>query len=290
MQATVNDATAGPGRLEAVALAAMLLAALPAWATWSVVAVDQGTGRVAIASATCFPQRGFEGTPIVDLRDIQAIVVPGKGIAAAQAHADASLANQRLIFEELKEGTPPRRIVELLRADPDIEQRQFGVVDLRGRSAGYTGRGNPAAALDRQGRVVGTDIYYSVQGNTLRSGDVVTSAAQALERGDGTLTDRVMAALEAGDAAGGDSRCTCETEPRPDAPCTHKTAHVAYILRADPGDPTGGSFNDGDYAMYIDVTEANIRPTEDANPVATLRMRYDRWNASRQVSLPDDPR
>lgn len=265
----------------AFVLAATLLAASPGRATWSVVAVDQDTGRIAIASATCFPQRDFEGTPIDDLRDIQAIVVPGQGIAAAQARADATLASQRLIFEELKAGAHPRRIIERLMADPDIEQRQFGIVDLQGRGAGHTGRENPAAALDRQGHVDGTGFYYSVQGNTLRSEAVVASAVQAFERSDGMLTDRVMAALEAGDAAGGDSRCTCETQPRPDAPCTRKTAHVAYLLRADPGDSTGGSFNDGDYAMYIDVTEANIRPTEDANPVVTLRMRYDRWKAKR---------
>lgn len=260
----------------------MLLAVSPAGATWSVVAVDQGTGQVAIASATCFPQRDFEGTPIEDLRDIQAIVVPGKGVAAAQASADATLSNQRLVFKELKAGTHPRQIVELLMADSAAEQRQFGIVDLHGRSAGHTGTGNPGAALDRQGHVDGTGIYWSVQGNTLRNEEVVTSAAHALGRGDGTLTDRVMAALEAGDAAGGDSRCTCDTEPRPDAPCTAKTAHVAYILRADPGDATRGSFNDGDYALYIDVNETNIRPAEDANPVMTLRLRYDRWKASRR--------
>ena len=261
---------------------AVLLAASPARATWSVVAVDQDTGQVAIASATCFPQRGFEGTPIEDLRDIQAVVAPGHGIAAAQASADATLSNQRLVFEKLEAGTHPRQIVEMLMADSAVEQRQFGIVDLRGRSAGYTGAGNPGAALDRQGHVDGTGIYWSVQGNTLRSEEVVTSSAQAMERGDGTLTDRVMAALEAGDAAGGDRRCTCDTEPKPNAPCTAKAAHVAYLLSADPGDSTRGTFNDGDYALYIDVNEANIKPTEDANPVVTLRMRYDRWKASRR--------
>jgi uncharacterized Ntn-hydrolase superfamily protein len=258
----------------------MLLAASPAWATWSIVAVDQGTRQVSIGTATCFPQQGFEGTPIGSLRDIQAIVVPGRGAAVAQALADGTLANQRLIFEELEAGAHPERIIGRLMADRDIEQRQFGVVDLQGRSAGYTGDENPAAALDRRGRVDGTGLYYSVQGNTLRSDAVVASAAEAFERSDGTLTDRVMAALEAGDAAGGDRRCTCETEPRPAAPCTRKTAHVAYILRADPGDSTGESFSDGDYGVYLYVTEANIEPTEDANPVVTLRMRYDRWKAS----------
>ena len=46
-----------------------------------------------------------------------------------------------------------------------------------------------------------------------------------------------MAAMEAADEKGGDGRCSCESAPRIDAPCETKTAHVAYILRADPGDP-----------------------------------------------------
>jgi hypothetical protein len=86
-----------------------------------------------------------------------------------------------------------------------------------------------------------------------------------------------MAAMEAADAAGGDARCTCETEPVPDAPCDGRNAHVAYILAADSDDTEGESFNDGDYHLFIDVTDENIEPDENANPVITLRMRYDEW-------------
>jgi hypothetical protein len=91
----------------------------------------------------------------------------------------------------------------------------------------------------------------------------------------GSLTDRVMAAMEAADAKGGDSRCSCESEPKIDAPCDGRTSHVAYILRAEKGDRSGRSFNDGDYSMYISVTDKDIQPAENANPVKTLRMRYD---------------
>ncbi len=77
------------------------------------------------------------------------------------------------------------------------------------------------------------------------------------------------------------SFCTCEEEPLPDAPCDSKNAHVAYILVANADDPEGESFNDGGYAMYIDVTDDNIQPHENANPVITLRMRYDEWKAGR---------
>jgi uncharacterized Ntn-hydrolase superfamily protein len=254
-----------------------LLFVSPAAATWSVIAVDQHTNEVAISSATCFPQQAFAGTPVKGLLDIQAIVVPGKGVAAAQARADATRQNQRLIYEEIDKGTDPEQIVEQLRADPDLEQRQFGILDLRGRSAAFSGRRIPPIALDRQGGVPGTGISFSIQGNTLRNERVVTSAVRAFEQANGSLTDRVMAAMEAGDANGGDRRCTCETEPKPDAPCTRKTAHVAYILCADASDKPGVSYNDGAYAMYISATEADIRPDEDANPVKTLRMRYARW-------------
>ena len=69
--------------------------------------------------------------------------------------------------------------------------------------------------------------------------------------------------------------------PKVDAPCTTKTAHVAYILQALKDDRPGESYNDGQYSMYISVTDQDITPQEDANPVKTLRMRYDAWKKAR---------
>lgn len=254
----------------------------PASATWSVIAVDARTGRVVVASATCVAQERLLNFPAKGLMDIQAIVVPGVGVAAAQAGVDRTRANQTLIYEQLKAGTDPRYILDMLREDPNIERRQFGIVDMQGRSIGFSGSSNGAASLSRQGRVPGTDIYYSVQGNILTSDAVVLNAARALEETSGDITDKVMAAMEAADQAGGDSRCTCETEPVPDAPCDGRTAHVAYIVAADRDDPEGESFNDGDYGMFIDVTDQNIESHENGNPVITLRMRYDDWKAANQ--------
>jgi len=256
-------------------LGAILCSASPASATWSVIALDRDSRTVVIASATCVPQQRLEGFPAKDLRDIQAIVVPGVGVAAAQAGVDRTRANQKLIFSELQKGTAPAEIIEMLKKDPAIESRQFGILDMQGRSAGFSGQKNQASSLDRQGQVPGTKIHYSIQGNILKSDDVVTAAVEAFKAARGSLTDRVMAAMEAADAKGGDSRCTCETEPKVDAPCDGKTSHVAYILRADKSDKNGESFNDGHYAMYISVTDRDIKPTENANPVKTLRMRYD---------------
>lgn len=261
--------------------AAFLLMAQTASATWSVIAVDRATGTVVIASATCVAQQGLERFPAKDLRDIQAIVVPGKGVAAAQAGVDNTRANQRVIYAELQKGTPPEQILALLKDDPRLARRQFAIVDLQGRMAGFSGTGNQAVSLDRQGSVAGTQIYYSIQGNILTSEAVVTDAVEAFSKATGDLADRVMAAMEAADTKGGDKRCSCEREPKIDAPCSAKTAHVAYILRALKDDPSGESFNDGTYDMYISVTDRDITPQEDANPVKTLRMRFDRWKKKR---------
>ena len=211
--------------------------------------------------------------------DIQAIIVPGVGVAAAQAGVDRSRSNQRLIYEELKAGSSPRIILDLLRADPDLQRRQFAIVDVQGRSVAFSGTRNGVASLSYQGQAPGTQILYSVQGNILASNSVVHSAAEALERAEGNMLDKVMAAMEAADAKGGDRRCTCETEPLPDAPCDGKNAHVAYLLAANAEDPEGSSFNDGTYRVFLNVTDENIQPGENANPVIALRMRYDAWKA-----------
>jgi uncharacterized Ntn-hydrolase superfamily protein len=211
------------------------------------------------------------------LKNIQAIVVPGVGVAAAQANVDSSRQNQQLIYDELRKGTPPSDILLLLKADPQIASRQFGIVDMQGRTAGFSGSGNQAVSLDAQGQVPGTGIFYSIQGNILKSEAVVREAVKAFVAASGSPTDRVMAAMEAADAQGGDSRCSCESPISPPvaAPCTAKTAHVAYLLRAEAGDASGPAYNEGEPSLFIDVTDRNILAGEDANPVKTLRKRYD---------------
>lgn len=246
-----------------------LVFSVPASATWSVIALDRDSGTLVIASATCVAQARFAGFPAEGLADIQAIVVRGKGIAAAQAAVDLTRENQKLIAAELRKGTAPAEILMRLKNDPDIERRQFGIVDMEGRSGGFSGAENRAASLDVQGQVRGTEIFYSIQGNILAGDDVVHDAVEAFEDASGTLSDRVMAAMEAADAAGGDSRCTCETEPIPNAPCEGKTSHVAYILES------GSENAEDEPELFIDVTDENIEPHENANPVKTLRLRYD---------------
>ena len=260
-------------------------------ATWSVVAVDMATGRIVIASATCV-NRDAEF-----LKNIQAVIVPGKGIAACQAAVDGTHANQMLVYNELMKGTDPAKIIEMLAADPAFQSRQFGIVDLTGRSAGHSGLSNGYVSQDVQGQVPGTQIFYSIQGNILRPGEVVPAAVKAFVENRGALTDRVMAAMDAADTAGGDSRCTCAPPTAPpgqaplaavpaNLPCEGRTSYIAYIAMAERGDKTGpASHADGSYAMYITVAQPEqgsahaIKAGENLNPVKTLRMRYDAWRA-----------
>jgi hypothetical protein len=271
-------------------LFAVVSAPSPAFATWSVIAIDRATSRVVIASATCVDRDDQF------LMGVQAVVVPGKGVAACQAAVDRTHENQMLVYRELQKGTDPKTIIEMLSADPAFATRQFGIVDLQGRRAGHSGSSNGAVSQDQQGQVPGTEIFYSIQGNILRPGDVVPKAVQAFVRTEGALTDRVMAAMEAADAAGGDSRCSCPPPPgdgsKPAIPCDGKTAHVAYILMAEKSDTSGDSHNNGKYAMYLTVSQPGadhgpnvIREGENLNPVKTLRLRYDEWRRRQPPSF-----
>ena len=103
------------------------------------------------------------------------------------------------------------------------------------------------------------------------------NAVQAFIKTQGSITDRVMAAMEAADGSGGDSRCICPAWPSdgtaPLIPCDNKTAHVAYILAADPKDTNGDSHNNGKYAVYLTTSQPGpdkgpyqIKPGENLNP------------------------
>jgi Family of unknown function (DUF1028) len=266
------------------------LLALPstAFATWSVIAVDRSTGRVVIASATCV--NGDDQF----LPGVQAVVVPGQGVAACQASVDGTHQNQMLVFRELQKGTDPKAIIEMLSADPAFQSRQFGIVDLQGRRAGHSGLTNGYVAQDVQGQVPGTEVFYSIQGNILRPGEVVPNAVKAFLASTGAITDRVMAAMDAADGSGGDSRCSCPPPPADGTvskiPCEGKTAHVAYILMAEKGDTNGDSHNNGKYAMFLRVAQPDkganaIHDGENLNPVKTLRRRYDEWRKTQPADF-----
>jgi len=294
-------------KLATALLAALLIltVASPAFATWSVIAVDAKTGQVIIASATCVRQQGFpqrKPNGARDLMEVQAVIVPGIGVAACQAGVDNTREDQMLVYAEIKKGTPPARILELLKQheaarkpEPQIERRQFGILSIpdgkqitaQNNRAGFNGTGNSQSSLYFGGQV--GQMFYQVQGNTLLGDQVVHRAALAFTRAAGTLADRVMAAMEAADANGGDHRCNCGNNPLEFVPCDNKTAHVAYIAIADKDDKPGVSHNDGQYFAYLSVTDDNTRPGESGNPVKTLRQRYDAWVKSGSPRLPAPP-
>ncbi|OFW44455.1 MAG: hypothetical protein A3J29_07570 [Acidobacteria bacterium RIFCSPLOWO2_12_FULL_67_14b] len=294
-------------KLATALLAALLIltVASPAFATWSVIAVDAKTGQVIIASATCVRQQGFpqrKPNGARDLMEVQAVIVPGIGVAACQAGVDNTREDQMLVYAEIKKGTPPARILELLKQheaarkpEPQMERRQFGILSIpdgkqitaQNNRAGFNGTGNSQSSLYFGGQV--GQMFYQVQGNTLLGDQVVHRAALAFTRAAGTLADRVMAAMEAADANGGDHRCNCGNNPLEFVPCDNKTAHVAYIAIADKDDKPGVSHNDGQYFAYLSVTDDNTRPGESGNPVKTLRQRYDAWVKSGSPRLPAPP-
>jgi uncharacterized Ntn-hydrolase superfamily protein len=96
--------------------------------------------------------------------------------------------------------TPPQAIDILTGTDPERDYRQVGIVDSQGRTATFTGAGCFAWSGGFGGK------HYSVQGNTLVGQVVLEAMAAHFEQTQGSLCERLLAALEAGQAAGGDRR------------------------------------------------------------------------------------
>lgn len=121
------------------------------------------------------------------------------GAVATQAMANYSYGPDGLNL--LRKGISAEEVVRrLTRADPDREHRQLGVVDRRGRAAAWTGSKCVAQALHQVGD------GYSCQGNMLASATVVPAMARAFEGARGPLGGRLLRALRAGAAEGGDKR------------------------------------------------------------------------------------
>jgi len=158
-------------------------------ATFSIVARDGETGELGIAVASKFFSVGS--------------VVPwaraSSGAVATQSFANTSFGPRGL--DLLDTGATPEQIVKiLLQTDDRPDRRQFGIVSIDGSSATYTGENCLAWAGGRHG------MDYAVQGNILTGEAVVIAMEKAFLETEGTLADRMYAALTAGDAEGGDAR------------------------------------------------------------------------------------
>ena len=267
-------------RLLASLLALALLPGLLS-ATWSVIAIDTRTGQVVIASATCVAQGRFPRFPAKGLMDIQAIVVPGVAVAAAQAGVDMTRANQELIYRELRAGTAPDRIIEMLSEDPDFESRQFGIVDLQGRCAGHSGSENGQASLAVADSIPASGSTSRCRATSWRRTTWCTwrsrrSSRRAAQWPTGSWPRWRPRTAAAGTLAAPASRNRCSITCR----ATGKTSHVAYILVAKPGRSGRGVVQRRRVFRSISTSPTRTsKRGENANPVVTLRMRYDRWKA-----------
>ena len=166
-----------------------LLAPGPACATFSVVAYDSVTQELGVAVES----RAFSVGMAVPWAEA------GVGAIATQSATNESFGPLGLAM--LRKGRPaPEVLRALLAADSGASHRQVGIVDTKGRSAAHTGTDCSSWAGHRTGP------GYSIQGNILAGEAVATEMERAFLTTPGELAGRLLAALQAGQAAGGDKR------------------------------------------------------------------------------------
>ncbi len=173
--------------------------------TYSIVAYDSATGDLGIAVQSKFPNVGG--------------IVPwaraGVGAVATQSLGNTDYGEKGL--ELLAQGaTAPEALRIVMRGDPRPAQRQVGMVDAHGNAASWTGDstfdwaggrtgGRPDGRTGGKGEVI-TGRWYAAQANIMVSDATVRNMAETFERTRGSLADRLLAALVAGQAGGGDKR------------------------------------------------------------------------------------
>lgn len=197
---------------------------LPQYSTFSLCAVDPATGQSGAAVTTRVP---FVGRAVPHVR-------AGVGAVCTQASTVVEYGPRGL--DLLAKGVEPQAVLQqLLADDPQRESRQVGVINMKGVGAAHTGKSNGNWAGSRQGR------NYTVQANIMVGPEVVDAVAASFESTEGSglpLAERMILAMEAGQAKGGDRRWG--------------NLQSAAIKIADPHDPGRG----GDYiALAIEVGE-----------------------------------
>jgi len=157
--------------------------------TFSIVARDPGTGQLGVAVATCALAVG------------RAAPWARAGVGAVATQAQTQRGYGPWLLSRLAAGQPAAAALDAqLAADRDADQRQVGVVGPVGPPAAWTGVG----CLSACGHRVGDD--FGAQGNMLSSRSVVPSVAEGYAEAIGDFAGRLVAALRAGDGAGGDLR------------------------------------------------------------------------------------
>jgi uncharacterized Ntn-hydrolase superfamily protein len=157
--------------------------------TWSILARDPATGALGAAVASRFFAVGAICITVesrVGAMSTQALVNPLHTIAA---------------MPRLRDGDDPEAIVDaLLHGDPGRSQRQVHMLDAQGRIAQHSG----PDCIDWAGTVKGENV--SVAGNMLAGPEVVRATTAAFGTASGSFAERLLTAMEAGEAAGGDKR------------------------------------------------------------------------------------
>jgi uncharacterized Ntn-hydrolase superfamily protein len=202
--------------------------------TFSIAAVDTATGECGVAVAS----------RVLAVGHIVPWAEPGAGAVATQALANAGFGPAGL--DLLAGGMAADDVLDsLLATDPGREERQLGVVDASGRSATFTGTGT----MEWAGGVSGPG--YAIQGNILTGPEVVAAMEEAFLSTGGPLPWRLLRALAAGDAAGGDSR--------------GRQSAALLVVRAG-----GGYQGAGDRLV-------DIRIDDNPDPVTELARVYSLW-------------
>jgi len=208
--------------------------------TFSIAAADIDKGDWGIAVASKFPCVGA--------------VVPwaraGVGAVATQSWANTSFGPEGLAL--MGAGVEAPGVLDrLLLSDEGREDRQVGFVDASGRPATFTG----SKCMDWAGGVTGEG--FAAQGNILAGEAVVAELARAFVETEGDLCDRLLAALIAGDAAGGDER--------------GRQSAALLVVRE------GGGY-EGRNDRYID-----LRVDDHADPINELVRIFEVWDESMLV-------
>jgi uncharacterized Ntn-hydrolase superfamily protein len=209
---------------------------LPQYSTFSLCAIDPATGQSGASVTTRVP---FVGRAVPHVR-------AGIGAVCTQASTVVEYGPRGL--DLLAKGVEPQAVLaQLLADDQSRESRQVGIIDMKGRSAAHTGKQNGNWAGSRQGR------NYTVQANIMVGPEVVDAVAAQFESTEGSgmpLAERMILAMEAGQAKGGDRRWG--------------NLQSAAIKIADPNDPGRG----GDHISLA------IEVGEHAEPVGEMKRIY----------------
>lgn len=214
--------------------------------TFSIVAVDPETNEVGSAGASC-----IAGSVIIS--DIH----PGVGAIHTQSYWLA--ANQANASELMSLGASPDEIIDYL-INNDIQNnpsiRQYGVIDLvnGGRSAAFTGDG----CFDYKNHILGDT--YSIQGNILLGQDILDQMEIGFLNTEGTLSDKLMAALQGANVPGADTRCLDDGI----------SSLSAFIRVANPDD------NSNFPNLNINVNNVNFAGYL-IDPIDSVQTLYDMW-------------